>query len=113
MKNIFQLINALAILLLFIPEAIMGADWEKQRDALLKQADDEFNKILKEKVQPEKIAQSNGLTWPIQQPKKHKLIIRNELITEIQKIADAEFSQEYEEKEIMKLREQYALYKLH
>ncbi len=90
----------------------MGADWEKQRDALLKQADEEFNKTLQELVQPEKIAKENGLEWPIKTPAKNKLIIRTELLAELEKLADAEFSQEYEDKEIVKVREQNSLFKI-
>ncbi|MBQ7652422.1 MAG: hypothetical protein IJS15_15800 [Victivallales bacterium] len=112
MKKLFQIIYMLSMLLFAIPMAVMGADWEKQRDQLLRQAEEEYNKALQEKAGPEKIARDNGLEWPIKPPAKHKLIIRSDLLNEAQKLAEDEFSQEFENREIAKIREQYSLFKL-
>ena len=112
MKNLHQITRPLAILLFVIPMAILGNDWENHRDELLKQAEEEFNKALQDKVQPEKLARDNGFPWPIKPPAKLKLVIRTEVLTEAQELADKEFSQDYENNEIQKIREQYSLFKL-
>ena len=112
MKNLFRITYTLSLLLSILPMAIMGADWEKTRDELLKQAEEEYDKTLQEKVQPEKLARDNAFPWPIEPPAKLKVIIRSEVLADVQKLADNEFSQEFENTEIMKIKEQYSLFKV-
>ena len=112
MKNPFQIPYAIYILLLLLPATIMGAEWERQRDALLKQAEEEFNNVLMKKAPPEIIARDNGLPWPVKPPAKNKLIVRTETQTIAQKLADVEFSKEFVDSEIQRIKEQYSLFKI-
>ena len=111
-KYLTSHIEILPLILLAFTTIVNAADWEVRRDELLKQAENEYNKVLKERVSPEKIAQDNGMPYPVLPPNMNKLMVQTETMKRAKALADDEFNKEHETKEILKLYEQYKPFKV-
>ena len=112
MKNRLAFLYILIIATAFTAKLTGCEPWEVRRDALLKEAEEQYQKKLDETVSPEKLAKANGMPYPVPTPKKNKLVVRSETQDEAKKLADIEFSQERENQMVMKVVQDYSLFKL-
>ena len=112
MKKRLILLNILFALFALSIKVAGGEPWEARRDALLKEAEEQYQKKLEETASPEKLAMENGMPYPVPSPKKNKLVVASDAQDEANRLADIEFSEERENQLIMKVLQEYSLFNL-